>query len=164
MRLQAMLTFAVLTVAGCGSIELEPQPPPLVEAHSLGPDAAELIVVVPAGQAGYKWSWAVLVDGEARAWLPNAAGYTRIPVAPGRHDVTVSFRTLWVGYFLIVPIPDGSEVNATATAHCQPRACCGVVVERHYDPVRRLTLSASEARPELLAELIHGLTERSPVP
>lgn len=160
-----MVTVAALGLAGCGLIELEPEPPPLVVVGNLGPDAAELVVVVPSGQAGYKWAWAVLVDGQARAWLPNASGYTRIPVAPGQHDVMASFRTLWVGYLLIVPIPDvGSERHASATVNCQPRARCGIVVERHYDPVRRLTLTASEARPEQLAEAIKGLTEHPPVP
>lgn len=164
MRLWAMVTCAALGLAGCGAIELEPNPPPLAVVGNLGPDAAELVVVVPAGQAGYKWAWAVLVDGQARAWLPNATGYTRIPVAPGQHDVTASFRTLRVGYFLIVPIPDGSELHASATVNCQPRARCGIVVERHYDPARRLTLTASEALPEQLAEAIKRLTEHPPVP
>ena len=164
MRSWAIVTFAALGLAGCGSIELEPEPPPLVEVGNLGPDAAELVVVVPYGQRGYKWAWAVLVDGQARAWLPNAAGYTRIPVALGQHDVTASLRTRWVGYFLIVPIPDGAESHASATVNCQPRARCGIVVERHYDPVRRLTHTASEARPEQLEEAIKGLTDHPPVP
>jgi len=150
------MVFASLSTSGCTAIELEPEPPALAVVEDPGPDASELVVAIRASPTGFKAGWAVLVDGKARAWLPNTRGYTRLAVAPGHREVTVSLRTRWINV-VILPFPDwGDEHHASVTVHCSPRARCGLGVEGRVDQRRGMFVTAEVAGPELLAAWIES--------
>lgn len=128
---------AVLTVfaaiGACGVIELSPDRPAIREHRYDASETSELVVVISGGSLGYEAGWVVYVDGTSRAWLPTRPSFTRIPVTPGPHEVTVAFRTRAL-HIIMVPLPpSANEVKAKISLNCTERARCAVKAGIHVD-------------------------------
>ena len=135
---RAILSALALATAGCTVIELTPDKPRLRGAGVDPSETSELVVIIHGDSLGYKANWAIYVDGVPRAWMPPLSGFTRIPIAPGQHDVRVGFRTRDLNIVLVPLPPWSSEIKAQKTLHCQQAKACGVAAFVYIDRKRNV--------------------------
>jgi len=119
--------------SGCTVVELAPDRPALRGPRVDPAEVSELVVVIEGGSLGYKAGWAIYVDGVARAWLPTSASFTRIPVKPGQHEVTIAFRTRTLDIVLIPLPPMSGEVKAKRTVACEAQSRCALKAGIYID-------------------------------
>lgn len=133
---RAWLAALVCGVAGCGVVELAPDKPALRGARVVPTETSELVVVIRGGSLGYRARWVIYVDGVARAWMPTEAGFTRIRITPGQHDVEAGFRTRDLNIALIPLPPWSNEIKARRAVVCQPALVCGFAAGVYLDMKR----------------------------
>ena len=165
----AGLAFLALWNVGCAEIPIEPEVPELKANRSIPYDASELLVIVRSRIEGdgpdRKVRWVVFVDGEARALLFGAPGFTRIFVPPGPHEVIVENRMKSLGIALAfpVPVPLHDVVRIKTSLHCEARSRCGVAIyEEPPTTWRGLRLSSRSVPEDELEGATRGLTLTEP--
>lgn len=124
---------ALAGIPGCGVIELSPELPLIHASSQDGSETSELVIVISSDSLGYKAGWVVYVDGLARAWLPTNPSFTRIPVTPGTHEVTIAFRTRDLPIIIIPLLPSSNEVRAKRSLSCVEHARCAIKAGIHID-------------------------------
>jgi hypothetical protein len=156
-------------VAGCGmllacaEIPNEPEVPLMTDSMPAPVNASELFIVirpfvVSPDRLG---KWVVLIDGAARAVLPNTTAYTRVLVSPGTHEVLVGLRmrSAALAPALPVPISVRFERDIRVSIPCVPRGRCGVVVDEHAPTAWvGTTLSARILTPDQIDDAVRGLS------
>ncbi|NTV86981.1 MAG: YfhO family protein [Burkholderiaceae bacterium] len=158
------MTALVTAIAGCGVIEMAPERPALVSARSDASESSELVTIITGGSLGYKAGWVIYVDGTPRAWLPTRSGFTRIPVTPGAHEVTVAFRTRELNIFLIPLPPWSGEVRERKSVMCADGARCALKAGIYLDWQRNyLVVDAEILEESQLGKELEGLPYVAPV-
>jgi len=120
-------------ISGCGVVPLSPDRPDIQADRNDVSETSELVVIISGDSLGYKAGWVVYVDGVARAWLPTRPVFTRIPVTPGAHEVTVAFRTRDLNIIVIPLPPSSNEVKGKTSLSCTERARCAVKARIYVD-------------------------------
>ena len=158
---RALLTGLVLILAGCVAdvtLYSAPEKPPMRGARVDAAETAELVVVVRSQFTDKERNWVVYVDDVPRAFLPSHECFTRIPIRPGRHDVTLGYRQ-WIGLGVTVPLPipmfssRPSEEKVKLVLVCESGRVCGLTARAFIQSGPYGTI---RSRPELVvdAELI----------
>lgn len=116
------------------------------------------MVVVRSQFTDKERNWVVYVDSLPRAFLPSHECFTRIPVTPGRHDVTLGYR-LSRGLSVTVPLPiplfsvQSSEEKDTLVVVCERERACGLTARALIQSGRYGTINSGSTL-IVVAELI----------
>ena len=160
--IQLALALPCSLLLGCAEVPVTPQAPAPASSRAAPENAGELFVLIRPVVAGpdRRIQWIVLVDGEPRAILPHADAYTKVPVSPGEHLLTVGLHMqsllFWVP--LPMPIPEKFQREVQLLVSCAARERCAALIVEHAPSAWSGTvLSARPLPADEIDEQVHGL-------
>lgn len=161
----AFVASALMLCYACVIIPLSPERPELV-AVDHGKDTVPLFVGIKRGihekdgsplRFGDK-HFAVYVDGEPRAWIPETENYTLIRVTRGPHVVKIDKPYRGIFFFFGVPLPNpGGASTEELTINCGTEEMCGVLVQPNIKKEGGLVLRILPVPPDEISRLMENL-------
>lgn len=135
------LMSSVLDLGGCIGFNVQERPAPVPVDEPVADAAQQLVVIInsepvdPAPPRGF----AVVVDDEVRAWIPESRSYTRMPVSPGDHKVRISRPEFEFELALAIPLIARYDFGAQEIVHCVSGHSCALSTWVSYARASKVT-------------------------
>jgi hypothetical protein len=160
-----VIVASIALCCACVIVPLDPERPQIITMDP-GKESVQLFVGIERGideEDGSRRrfgdrNFAVYVDGEPRAWIPETESYTLIHVTRGPHVVKIDKPYRGVFFFFGVPLPNpGGASTEELTINCGAEEICGVLVRPNIKKKGGLVLRILPVPPDQISRLMENL-------